>query len=111
MGAAPFTDAGAAALPAWLGGFNQLPPPSRKEAEVSLAAFLSVIGVALSLTAPFHNLMLVFAPLALTLAVWSLAQRRETPAPREFRWLAATALVVGGLWLCVWAIHISFALA
>ncbi len=102
---------GPSALPAWLGQFNQLPPPSRKEAEVSLSAFLSMIGVALSLTAPFHNIMLVFAPIALTLAIWSLAQFRETPAPREFRWLATASLVVGGLWLCAWAVHIGVALA
>ena len=101
----------AATLPAWLGQFNQLPPPSRKEAEVSLAAFLSVIGVALSLIAPFDNVMLIFAPLALTLATWSLAQWRETPAPREFRWLAVASAVVGGLWLCLWAVHIGVALA
>jgi hypothetical protein len=82
-----------------------------KEAEVSLAAFLSVIGVSLSLTAPFHAIMLLFAPLALTLAIWSLAQRRETPAPREFRWLATVALVIGGAWLCAWAVHIGLALA
>ena len=100
-----------AALPGWLGAFDQLPPPSPKEAEVSLAAFCSVIGVALSLIAPFHNIMLLFAPAALTLAIWSLAQCRETPAPREFRWLAAVALVIGGLWLCVWAVHIGLALA
>ncbi len=114
VGAPPITGAGAPQLiplPGWLGEFNQLPPPSRKEAEVSLAAFLSVIGVTLSLTAPFHNIMLLFAPIALTLAVWSLAQLRETPAPREFRWLATTALVIGGLWLCLWAVHIGFALA
>jgi hypothetical protein len=70
-----------------------------------------VIGVALSLTAPFHNYMLLFAPLALTLAVWSLAQFRETPAPREFRWLATAALIVGGVWLGAWAVHIGVALA
>jgi hypothetical protein len=99
------------ALPAWLGQFNMLPPPSRKEAEVSLAAFLSVIGVALSLTAPFLPVMLFFAPLALTLAVWSLAQWRETPAPREFRWLAVAALVISFLWLGGWAIHLGVALA
>lgn len=109
--AAVAAEAGAIPLPPWLGGFNQLPPPSRKEAEVSLAAFLSAIGVVLSLTAAFHGLMLVFAPIALTLATWSLAQRRETPAPREFRWLATGALLVGGLWLSLWAIHIAVALA
>lgn len=99
------------ALPGWLGQFNQLPPPSRKEAEVSLAAFFSVIGVALSLIAPFHNVMLLFAPIALTLATWSLAQIRETPAPREFRWLATAALIVGGVWFLAWAIHIVVVLA
>jgi hypothetical protein len=112
--ASPITNAGApslALLPGWLGQFNQLPPPSRKEAEVSLTAFLSVIGVAMSLIAPFHNIMLLFAPVAVTLAIWSLAQIRETPAPREFRWLAITSLVIGGLWLCLWAVHIGFALA
>ena len=99
------------ALPAWMGQINRLPPPSRKEAEVIMAAFLSVIGVALSLTAPFHTVMLLFAPISVTLAVWSLAQWRETPGPREFRWLALAALVVGGLWLCAWAVHAGVALA
>ena len=101
----------AIALPPWLGQFNQLPPPSRKEAEVSLAAFLSAIGVVLSLIAPFQGVMLLFAPIALTLATWSLAQWHETPTPREFRWLAIGAAVVGGLWLCAWAVHFGIALA
>ncbi|HEX9037345.1 MAG TPA: serine/threonine-protein kinase [Ktedonobacterales bacterium] len=108
---APAPLADVAALPAWLSPLNQLPPPSRKEVEVSLSAVLSVIGVALSLIAPFHGVMLIFAPIALALATWSIAQWSETPAPREFHWLAVAAAVVGGLWLSGWAVHFGVALA
>jgi hypothetical protein len=96
-----------------LAQFGELPPPSHLEAQVSLAAFLSVIGAALSLAAPFTPAMLVFAPLALILAIWSLAHTQfgATAAPREFRWLAWAGLTLSAIWIMAWMIHLALLIA
>ena len=77
---------------------------------MSLAAVVAVICVALSLTAPFSAAMSVFAAPGLALGAWSLAHVGETPAPREFRWLAIGALAIGGLWLLALLLHFALAL-
>ncbi len=94
----------------WLTPLDQAPPATMQEAQVSLAAFVAVICVALSLTAPFSGAMSVFVAPGLALGAWSLAHASETPAPREFRWLAIAALVVGGLWLLGLILHTALAL-
>lgn len=75
-----------------------------------LAAFLSVVCVTLSLTAPFNPVMAIFAAPGLALGAWSLAHVGETAAPREFRWLAIGALAVGGVWLLVLILHVALLL-
>ena len=95
---------------AWLTPLDQAPPATPQEARVSLAAFLAVICVALSLTAPFSPLMAVFVAPGLTLGVWSLAHIGETSAPHEFRWLAAVALALGSLWLLALILHVALTL-
>ena len=95
---------------AWLTPLDQAPPATPQEARVSLSAFLAVVCVALSLTAPFSPLMAVFMAPGLTLGVWSLAHIGETAAPREFRWLAAAALALGSLWLLALILHVALTL-
>ncbi|HEY8324454.1 MAG: serine/threonine protein kinase [Ktedonobacterales bacterium] len=94
----------------WLTRLDEAPPATPQEAQVSLAAFVAVICVALSLTAPFSAAMSVFAAPGLALGAWSLAHAGETPAPREFRWLAIAALTIGGLWLLALILHFALAL-
>ena len=94
----------------WLTRLDQAPPATPQEAQVSLAAVVAVICVALSLTAPFSAVMSVFAAPGLALAAWSLAHAGETSAPREFRWLAVGALAIGGLWLLALLLHFALAL-
>jgi hypothetical protein len=84
---------------AWLTPLDQAPPATPQEAPVCLAAFLAVVCVALSLTAPFSPAMTAFTAPGLALGAWSLARIGKTSAPREFRWLAIVALTLGGLWL------------
>ena len=94
----------------WLTRLDQAPPATPQEAQVSLAAVVAVICVALSLTAPFSAAMSIFAAPGLALGAWSLAHAGETPAPREFRWLAIGALAIGGLWLLALLLHFALAL-
>ena len=78
------------------------PPVSQQEAWASILAFLAMVCVALSLTAPFFMAMLIFLPPALALSIWSLVTLRKAHAPLEFQWLASVTLGIGGLWLVVW---------
>lgn len=95
---------------AWLTPLDQAAPATPLEAQVCLAAFLSVVCVTLSLTAPFNPVMAIFAAPGLALGAWSLAHVGETAAPREFRWLAIGALAVGGVWLLVLILHVALLL-
>jgi hypothetical protein len=95
---------------AWLTPLDEAPPATPQEAQVCLAAFLAVVCVALSLTAPFSPAMTIFALPGLALGAWSLAHIDETAAPREFRWLAIAALALGSLWLLALILHFALAL-
>jgi hypothetical protein len=77
--------------------------PTELEAWVSICSLLAVTCVALSLLAAFSRVMLFFVVPALVLGHWCWAQP-EQRAPREFRWLAMTAVVAGYTWVVVWLI-------
>lgn len=96
--------------PRWLTALDDAPPATQQEAQVSLAAALAIVCVALSLTAPFHPLMLAFMAPGLGLGVWSAVHLGETNAPREFHWLAIGALILGSLWLLVLILHFALTL-
>lgn len=96
--------------PRWLTTLDEAPPATAQEAQVSLAAALAIVCVALSLMAPFHPLMLAFAAPGLGLGVWSSVHLGETNAPREFHWLAIGALILGSLWLLVLILHFALTL-
>ncbi|MDE3230196.1 MAG: protein kinase, partial [Chloroflexota bacterium] len=96
--------------PRWLTTLDEAPPATAQEAQVSLAAALAIVCVALSLMAPFHPLMLAFAAPGLGLGVWSSVHLGETNAPREFHWLAIGALILGSLWLLVLLLHFALTL-
>ena len=95
---------------AWLTSLDQAPPATAQEASVCLAAFLAVVCVALSLTAPFHAPMAIFALPGLALGAWSLVHIGETAAPHEFRWLAIGALALGSVWLLALILHLALTL-
>lgn len=94
----------------WLTSLDQAPPATPEEAQVCLAAFLAVVCVIMSLTAPFTPIMTAFAAPGLALGAWSLAHNGETAAPREFRWLAIFALALGSLWLLGLILHFALTL-
>jgi hypothetical protein len=94
----------------WLTPLDVAPPATPHEALVSLAAFLAVVCVALSLAAPFTPAMTIFALPGLALGIWSLAHVDETAAPREFRWLAIGALALGSIWLLALILHFALIL-
>ncbi len=78
-------------------------PASAREAYGSVAGFLAVVCLTLSFVAPFARPMLLFLAPALLLAGWSVYQLRTIrETAREFRWLAISALALGGVWLVVW---------
>ncbi|HEX8998208.1 MAG TPA: serine/threonine-protein kinase [Ktedonobacterales bacterium] len=91
----------------WLTPLEHAAPATPREAQVCLAAFLAVVCVALSLTAPFNPPMAIFCAPGLALGAWSLAHMGETAAPREFRWIAAGALLLGSLWLLALILRVA----
>jgi len=78
-------------------------PATTREAYGSIAGFLAVVCLTLSFVAPFARPMLLFLAPALLLAAWSVYQLRTIhKTAREFRWLAISALALGGVWFVVW---------
>lgn len=78
-------------------------PPTRREAYGSIAAFIAIVCLTLSFLAPFARPTLLFLAPALLLATWSITLLREIrDTAREFRWMAISALVLGGVWLVIW---------
>lgn len=78
-------------------------PPTTREAYGSIAGFLAVVCLTLSFVAPFARPMLLFLAPALLLGAWSVYQLRTLhETAREFRWLAYSALALGGIWFLVW---------
>lgn len=89
---------------------DQAPPATAQEASACLSAVLAVVCVALSLTAPFHPPMAIFALPGLALGAWSVVHMGETAAPNEFRWLALGALALGSVWLLALILHFALTL-
>lgn len=91
----------------WLTPLDGAPPATPQEALVSLTAFLAVVCIALSLAAPFAPAMTVFTLPGIALGIWSIAHAEETNAPREFRWLAVGALLLGSIWFLALMMHLA----
>lgn len=76
-------------------------PASRQEAQTGIFAVLAFVSASLSLLGDVVSpSLLTFCLPALLLGYWSLS--RQTPdTPREMRWLAGAALVVGSVALAL----------